>query len=501
MSTQKETVYRNELADALTEEKYPGFANMLYGFRNVKLMEKDDPCVGKVSTSTLFINEGLATEEACFVARHEIFHILYQHHQTEGDRDHDLWNMAADLEISNMYSAADSELLRKHDATGGSLAGALDVHKPEYAEFAGMLAEEAYDILYQRREQEQQDGQEGQGESSGQPSDGQPQSGGGANSGKRSVEKMLEDAKKFSDLDDKVAKNLRKKLVKAETNEPTEEQKQGKKPCKRVGTGKRKEAQQNPGPQQTQEKSESDPNNQGQKQGNDTQDTEPEEIEGDGSGVGFQHAEFDGQKPEPTKVKLLRSLKGVFGKQKYYTIARTYSKPNRRFFTPPGMTSTPMTTAESNGVIRKGKARKYKETLTLGVYCDVSYSMTQEKISLALGTCQEIDKIKRCAVKTYYFDTVVKDHFFKGGGTNYNAVLAHAKEQGFRSIAIITDDSNMGIPSGVYEFDNLWIIGVEHSGGDKKESYSMGPQVVDGTVKVKHFDGFVVCTEDEYNNN
>ena len=115
MSTQKETIYRNELADALTEDKYPGFANMLYGFRDVKLLDAADGCKGKVGISTLYINEGLTTEEACFVARHEIFHILYKHHQAKGDRDHELWNAAADLEISNEYSAADSELLRKHD--------------------------------------------------------------------------------------------------------------------------------------------------------------------------------------------------------------------------------------------------------------------------------------------------------------------------------------------------------------------------------------------------
>ena len=228
---------------------------------------------------------------------------------------------------------------------------------------------------------------------------------------------------------------------------------------------------------------------------------EPEEIDTGGNGVGTEHAERNNPKPVPTRVKLLRSLKGVFGRQKYYELKRTYSKPNRRRMTPPGMMTTPMGANSRNGFIIKGKARKNREWLTLGVYCDVSGSMSRDKVSLALGACEEIGKLKRCSVKVHYFDTSVQDEFFSGGGTDYNVVLAHAKEQGYKSIAIITDDSSDYIPEGLYEFDNLWIIGVEHasSGDDKKETYSIGPYITNGHVKVKHFDGFVVCTEDEMN--
>ena len=513
MLTQEAKEYREELAQALVDAGCPDYANALYAFKSIILLDETNPRIGAVVGSYLLINKGLTMEEACFIARHEIIHIRYMHHLRQGNRDPQLWNIACDIEISNTYDPEDDVLME----SSGMLKGGLNINFKPFAEFRGMTAEEVYDILLQREQEQmqnaagqsnpEQDGSQGMTGMSGQSGESGDQDDG---SGEQpSVEQMREDIKDKEDLKDKITKSIYKKIQKAldkgaagvKPGEPEE------KPKKRVGTGKRKESNSRPEPQPEPEQQEQESKAE--------QTTVPEQPEppedannmfGDaedfdmgGDGVGTEHAENGGSKPEPTRVKLLRSLKGVFGRQKYYERKRTYAKPNRRLMTPPGMMTTPMSLSSRNGIIKKGVARKTKECLTLGVYCDVSGSMSRDKVSLALGACEEINKLRRCVVKTHYFDTVVKDEFFSGGGTDYNAVLEHAKEHGYKSIAIITDNSSDDIPEGVYSFDNMWIIGVEHSYDDSKEAYSIGPQIVNGTVKVRNFDGFIVCTEDELN--
>ena len=513
MLTQEAKEYREELAQALVDARCPDYANALYAFKSIILLDENNPRVGAVAGSSLIINKGLTMEEACFVARHEIIHIRYMHHLRMKERDPQLWNIACDIEISNTYDPEDDVLMEASDR----LRGGLNINFKPFAEFRGMPAEDVYDILLQR-EQEQMQNAAGQGNPEQNDSQGTAgMSGQSGESGDQddgsgeqpSVGKLREDIKDKEDLKDKITKSIYKKIIKALDKGAAGEKPgaQEEKPKKRVGKGKRKESNSRPEPQpepeqQEQEPEEEQPAAPEQQEAPEDQNNkfgDAEDFDMGGNGVGTGHAETGKEKPEPTRVKLLRSLKGVFGRQKYYERKRTYAKPNRRLMTPPGMMTTPMSVSSRNGIIKKGVARKTKECLTLGVYCDVSGSMSRDKVSLALGACEEINKLRRCAVKTHYFDTVVKDEFFSGGGTDYNAVLEHAKEHGYKSIALITDNSSDAIPEGVYSFDNMWIIGVEHSYDDSKEAYSIGPQIVDGTVKVKNFDGFIVCTEDELN--
>lgn len=548
MFTKEALQFRTELADALTAEGYPDYGNALFGFRSIVLVDKPTDFKSVVRGGSLVLNKNLSMDEMCFMARHEILHIMYGHHFRRGDRHEKLWNIAADMEISNFYSVEDDELM----LTRPNLDGGVNVNFPMFSIFLGKKAEEVYDILHDMMQQQQQEGDgmpqnsnsqgsSGQGgQSSGQgggSQEGDGEGGGGGQSQGQDqnqdpipdINQLLNDIENNEDLSQKVAKNLRNKLRKAMNNNPSEGEGEGegqqKPPTTKVGTGSRKESDTNPyqGPPKQPQPSrkqpeEKDSQENGQPQAgqesngedmgdglgftgwdaepldvDDLSHNEAEDFDTGGNGVGTEHAERNVGKPLPAKVRLLRSLKGSFGKQRFYETKRTYSKPDRRFTTPGSL-------PRINGceVMRKGRKRKNREWKTLGVYCDVSGSMSRDKISLALGTCQEIDKIRRCTVKTHYFDTEVRDEFFSGGGTDYNVVLEHAKQCGYKSIAIITDDSSDRIPRGVYSFDNLWIIGVEHSHrGDDKEHYSIGPQIVDGTVKVKHFDGFIVCTNED----
>lgn len=492
--------YRNKLADLLAEDGYPDYANALYGFKSLVLVGSDHPILGCCSQSSLVLNEKLTDEEACFVARHEIRHVLQRHHERCGKRHPSVWNIAADLEISNFYSEDDVELLKSQS----NIKGGLSIDLEGYTEYRGKTAEEIYDqMLAQGRVKivsikVSASGPPGQGGAGGGSKESQDENAAGE---PLNEEELDEEAKKLLgelvDLDKKIAKNLHKKLSEARSNEPTKEQKEGKPTPKRTPMGTKKERSQNTNQNESDENKQPKPD---KEEIDETEDeTEDEDLDIEGNGVGTEHAERKVEEPVPTKVRLQRSLKGVFGRQKFYAPKMTYSKYNKRYLTPPGAKETPMVgKSRHDGVIKKGKKRMLKEWMTLGVYCDVSGSMSRDKVSIALGTCEEIGKMKRCAVKTHYFDTEVRDEFFSGGGTDYRAVLTHAKEQKYKSVAIITDDSNShNIPRGEFSFDNLWIIGVEHSSDDDKDRYSIGPQVVDGTIKVKKFDGFVVCTEDE----
>lgn len=533
MSTQTWVDYRSQLADALSDSGYPDYGNALYGFSKIVLMKEDNPRVGMVSRSVLYLNERLTTEEACIVARHEILHIRYGHHFRQGDRDMRVWNIATDLEISHFYSAEDVAVIQNSE----NLANAFYVDDDEYSQYRGDDAEAIYDKLIQQSEGDQQkQAQRHQGEGEGSSeNDDQEEGEGDSPEGNPNPDESDQNQSgscsgsgDMTDMDKPVSKNLCKKIMKAANQDPSEteqqkeqqkeqakqkrqeSQKKGSSPKAKVGTGERKESDEAPPSPPQQNPAQQDPQENPMPDFPELTDDDFGSPFGDdfdfdswdegGDGVGTEHAERNLRKPEPTRVKLLRSLHGVFGRQKSYAPVWTYAKPNRRYLTPPGAKETPPMPkgGKSGTVFRKGKRRKSREWLTLGVYCDVSGSMSEEKVSLALGACKEVEKLKNCAVKVHYFDTVVKDEFFSGGGTDYNVVLQHAKENGYKSIAIITDDSSDRIPAGEYEFDNLWIIGVEHSRrGDNKDTYSIGPQIVNGTVKVKHFDGFVVCTGDE----
>lgn len=96
------------------------------------------------------------------VLAHEIGHVTGKHHLRRGDRDHDLWNRACDYAINPVLIAH-----------GFKLPPRALIDK----RFAGMAAEQIYEILLAEQNQNQpppDDGDQGDGDSSGdQDDDGQ----------------------------------------------------------------------------------------------------------------------------------------------------------------------------------------------------------------------------------------------------------------------------------------------------------------------------------------
>ena len=59
---------------------------------------------GKLYVNPGFV-ESLAGDEVEFLLAHEVMHIVFQHAMREGDREHEMWNIAADAVINDMLKA------------------------------------------------------------------------------------------------------------------------------------------------------------------------------------------------------------------------------------------------------------------------------------------------------------------------------------------------------------------------------------------------------------
>jgi predicted metal-dependent peptidase len=60
---------------------------------------------GRLYVNPAFV-ETLAGDEVEFLLAHEVMHIVFQHALREGDRDHEVWNVAADAVINDMLKGA-----------------------------------------------------------------------------------------------------------------------------------------------------------------------------------------------------------------------------------------------------------------------------------------------------------------------------------------------------------------------------------------------------------
>ncbi len=109
---------------------------------------------------------GLTHDEVIFVLLHEVLHLVLLHHCRMGNRDHKIFNMAADYAINPQLVAAGFK------APKGVL---LD------KKFSNLNAEDIYKILYEENEKKKKDGKsdgdkqesESGGKPSGNPSDKQ----------------------------------------------------------------------------------------------------------------------------------------------------------------------------------------------------------------------------------------------------------------------------------------------------------------------------------------
>jgi predicted metal-dependent peptidase len=77
---------------------------------------------GRLYVNPAFV-ETLAGDEVEFLLAHEVMHIVFQHALREGDRDHEVWNVAADAVINDMLKALGIGRMIKG---GVEMAGAAD---------------------------------------------------------------------------------------------------------------------------------------------------------------------------------------------------------------------------------------------------------------------------------------------------------------------------------------------------------------------------------------
>ena len=165
--------------------------------------------IGFTNPQGIVINGTLNINEQSLVARHEVLHTLLRHLDDkiwgDGRDDHEIRNMAGDLELSHYYDEVDS----RHFNIGGPLAGGLNVQRRAHNKYYGKDAIEIYDDLIKN------------GKAKGKPlgdciqGDGKGQSS-GASAGdlddKKKQDTSVSPSPQPGGMSDKVKKDLLKKI-------------------------------------------------------------------------------------------------------------------------------------------------------------------------------------------------------------------------------------------------------------------------------------------------
>jgi len=166
--------------------------------------------IGFTNPQGIVINGTLNINEQSLVARHEVLHTLLRHLDDkiwgDGRDDHEIRNMAGDLELSHYYDEVDS----RHFNIGGPLAGGLNVQRRAHNKYYGKDAIEIYDDLIKN------------GKAKGQPlgdciqGDGKGQSSGASagdldDKGKKQ-DTSVQPSSQPQGMSDKVKKELLKKI-------------------------------------------------------------------------------------------------------------------------------------------------------------------------------------------------------------------------------------------------------------------------------------------------
>lgn len=153
----------NDLARAASfiMGKYKFFAELIFKLKPV--FTREVPTMA-TDGKRIFINPEfcatLTDKQVQFVVCHEILHNVMGHFSRMAGRDHELWNIATDLEINPFLV---DELILKPASEGGNVANNKDELKNKIKglyedEFLGMSAEEIYDELSNRQPPKQQGG-------------------------------------------------------------------------------------------------------------------------------------------------------------------------------------------------------------------------------------------------------------------------------------------------------------------------------------------------------
>lgn len=159
--TQLEQAAKKQIMDILNKQGYPTYSKLLQKL-DVKLIntEKDPGSIAYITTdtATIYLNPGLSIEQVSTIVRHEILHEylthaarmqkLIQSDDKYKSVPHDIFNIAADYEISNKgYTDADKITSRGIKLNGKVLRGL--VTEDDHPDWVDMTFEEMLDALMQ----------------------------------------------------------------------------------------------------------------------------------------------------------------------------------------------------------------------------------------------------------------------------------------------------------------------------------------------------------------
>lgn len=106
------------------------------------ILRKDIPTAGVDARGKLYVNpefvESLDVDQVTFLLAHETMHVVWQHALREGERDHKVWNIAADAVINQLLM---------EQKIGTFIEGGVDM--PEYA---GWDTESVYNDLLKNQD-------------------------------------------------------------------------------------------------------------------------------------------------------------------------------------------------------------------------------------------------------------------------------------------------------------------------------------------------------------
>jgi predicted metal-dependent peptidase len=426
--------FRARVRQLLFDNGYPEYGLALNAFRQV--VPFDGKVIGATDYSNLYLNNKLTDEELCIVVRHEILHALLKHksrYLKQVKKNHEAWNISADIELSNYYSVADNKTL---EASETLKCGCYIARYPMFRE---MTADEIYGELMAKAQTVYVkisgggEGQSGSGDNSQSgDSDGDTQEEQDGTGNGNDGENQEEDKPTLDEAHDDLSKgNDNNEEQSAEEAEAQEERLRGQMEI-------------------------------AIKAGYDSlSDEEKEQVKNSpiaqsiaGTGIGAER-----EKPEIDEVTKLRyDLHAYFIKQERVEKGRTYRKPNKKYINSP--------------YIVKGRSNKYKDSKTIACYVDVSGSMSESMIRKGLEVVKGLQEIKRVEVEVFYFDTQIHKEFRSGGGTDYNAILNHADKNKYTCIAIITDNTPITIEKH-HTLEAFWLIGIERCSGE----YHLATQV------------------------
>lgn len=107
----------------------------------------EEGVIGFTTPAGIVLNGTLNINEQSLVARHEVLHTLLGHLDDkvwgEGRDDHEVRNMAGDLELSHYYDDVDS----RHFNIGGALSSGLNVQRRIHSKYFGKDCLEIYDDI------------------------------------------------------------------------------------------------------------------------------------------------------------------------------------------------------------------------------------------------------------------------------------------------------------------------------------------------------------------